>query len=76
MGDIRNARCLFLQVSWNQYGDQRVDPICRSLTGFITPIMTWILYADHQVDPLCRSLTLGDPFDVSTADLVSVGVRV
>jgi hypothetical protein len=57
MGDIRNARCLFLQVSWNQYGDQRVDPIRRSLTGSITPIMTWILYADHQVDPLCRSLT-------------------
>ena len=55
MGDIRNARCLFLQVSWNQYGDQRVDPIRRSLTGSITPIMTWILYADHDLDPICRS---------------------
>ena len=57
MGEIRNARCLLLQRQWNQYGDPRVDPICRSLTGSITPIMTWILYADHQVDPIGRSLT-------------------
>lgn len=57
MGEIRNARCLLLQWQWNQYGDPRVDPIGRSLTGSITPIMTWILYADHQVDPMGRSLT-------------------
>jgi len=57
MGEIRNARCLLLQRQWNQYGDPRVDPIGRSLTGSITPIMTWILYADHQVDPMGRSLT-------------------
>ncbi|MDP3636733.1 MAG: hypothetical protein Q8R51_05065, partial [Azonexus sp.] len=43
---------------WNQSADQQVDPICRSQTGSITPIMTWILYADHQVDPLGRSLTI------------------
>ena len=58
MGEIRNARCLLLQWQWNQYGDPRVDPIGRSLTGSITPIMTWILYADHQVDPMGRSLTI------------------
>ena len=52
MGEIRNARCLLLQWQWIQYGDQQVDPICRSLTGSITPITTWILYADQQVDPL------------------------
>ena len=57
MGEIRNARCLLLQWQWIQYGDQQVDPICRSLTGSITPITTWILYADQQVDPLGRSLT-------------------
>ena len=57
MGEIRNARCLLLQQEWNQYGDPRVDPICRSQTGSITPITTWILYADHQVDPIGRSLT-------------------
>lgn len=57
MGEIRNARCLLLQQQWNQYGDPPVDPICRSLTGSITPITTWILYADHQVDPMGRSLT-------------------
>ena len=59
MGEIRNARCLLLQWQWIQYGDQQVDPICRSLTGSITPITTWILYADQQVDPLGRSLTVG-----------------
>ena len=58
MGEIRNARCLLLQWQWIQYGDQQVDPICRSLTGSITPITTWILYADQQVDPLGRSLTV------------------
>ena len=57
MGEIRNARCLLLQRQWNQYGDPRVDPICRSQTGSITPITTWIQYADHQVDPIGRSLT-------------------
>ncbi|MDZ4314364.1 MAG: hypothetical protein U0989_06315, partial [Azonexus sp.] len=49
-----------LPGQWNQSADQQVDPICRSQTGSITPIMTWILYADHQVDPLGRSLTLAD----------------
>ena len=58
MGEIRNARRLLLQRQWNQYADQQVDPIRRSLTGSITPIMNWILYADHQVDPIGRSLTL------------------
>ena len=58
MGEIRNARCLFLQSWWLQYADHPVDPICRSWPGSITPIMRWILYADHQVAPLGRSLTL------------------
>jgi hypothetical protein len=57
MGEIRNARCLLLHGRWRQYGDPQVDPICRSRTGFITPIMHWILYADPQVDPMWRSLT-------------------
>ena len=57
MGEIRNARCLFLQIWWLQYADHRVDPICRSWPGSITAIMRWILYADHQVAPLGRSLT-------------------
>ena len=57
MGEIRNARCLFLQSWWLQYADHPVDPICRSWPGSITPIMRWILYADHQVAPLGRSLT-------------------
>ena len=57
MGEIRNARCLLLQRRWRQYADPWVDPICRSQTGSITPIMTWILYADHHVDPIRRSLT-------------------
>ena len=59
MGEIRNARCLFLQSWWLQYADHPVDPICRSWPGSITPIMRWILYADHQVAPLGRSLTRG-----------------
>ena len=59
MGEIRNARCLFLQWRWRQYADQQVDPIWRSWPGSITPIMHWILYADPQVDPMWRSLTRG-----------------
>ena len=55
MGEIRNARRLLLQRQWNQYADQQVDPIRRSLTGSITPIMNWIHYADHELDPICRS---------------------
>ena len=58
MGEIRNARCLLLQVQWLQYADQQVDPMCRSRTGSITPVMTWLLYADHQVEPIGRSLTI------------------
>ena len=57
MGEIRNARCLLLQVQWLQYADQQVEPICRSRTGSITPVMTWLLYADHHVEPIGRSLT-------------------
>ena len=60
MGEIRNARCLLLQGQWPQYADHRVDPICRSWPGSITPIMRWILYADPQVAPMRRSLTLDD----------------
>ena len=59
MNEIRNARCLLLLGQWNQYADQQVDPICRSRTGSITPIIRWILYADPRMDPICRSLTLG-----------------
>lgn len=32
MGEIRNARCLLFPGQWNQYADQQVDPMGRSLT--------------------------------------------
>ncbi|MBK7815012.1 MAG: hypothetical protein IPJ52_12295 [Rhodocyclaceae bacterium] len=58
---LKIPKCPLLLLShWIHYADQQMAPICRSLTGSITPIMRWLLYADPQLAPICRSLT-GQP---------------
>jgi hypothetical protein len=59
---LKIPKCPLLLLSlWLHYADQQVAPICRSLTGSITPIMKWLQYADPEVAPICRSLTPGFP---------------
>jgi hypothetical protein len=56
MARIDSGGCS-VSADWLHYADPPLDPIRRSRTGSITPIIDWLQYADHEVAPLRRSVT-------------------
>jgi hypothetical protein len=44
---------------WRHYGEKKVAPLRRKITGTITPEIRWLLYAENEMAPLRRKLTSG-----------------